>query len=66
VLVLKGASACNHIEWGKYVLSKCPFGTKAIINARNLQNAAKFSFKALVVNLVRVQGLYLFAIFALI
>jgi hypothetical protein len=57
---------CNHIEWGKYVLSKYPFGLEAIITARNLPHAAKFTFKTLVVNLVRVQGLYLFAIFALI
>ena len=64
--VLKGAPACNHIEWGKYVLSKCPVGLGPIIDARNLLNAKKFTFKALVVNPVRVQGLYLFVIFALI
>ena len=65
-LVLKGASACNHIEWGKYMRSKYPGGLQPIINARNLQHAEEFTFKTLVVNLVRVQGLYLFAIFALI
>jgi hypothetical protein len=65
-LVLKGASACNHIEWGKYMRSKYPCGLEPIINARNSPNAEKFTFKTLVVNLVRVQGLYLFAIFALI
>jgi hypothetical protein len=64
--VLKGASACNHIEWGKYVLSKYPLGLGPTINVRNLLHAEKFTFKTLVVNLVRVQGLYLFAIFALI
>jgi hypothetical protein len=48
------------------MLSKYPFGLEPIINARNLLQAEKFTFKALVVNLVRVQGLYLFAIFALI
>jgi hypothetical protein len=65
-LVLKASSACNHIEWGKYTRSKYPGGLKPIIDARNSQNAKKFVFKTLVVNMVRVQGLYLFAIFALI
>ena len=65
-LVLKASSACNHIEWGKYTRSKYPNGLKPIIDARNAQDATKFVFKTLVVNMVRVQGLYLFAIFALI
>jgi len=65
-LVLKASSACNHIEWGKYTRSKYPNGLKPIIDARNAPNATKFVFKTLVVNMVRVQGLYLFAIFALI